>query len=97
MLLLEVHAIDLMIAEINLSGQDGTGFFEQLRQMHPQSSVLVHTDRPSISQAVNLTRLGAIDYIEKDAEAMALSALPGLPSDSPSNSKVESQPIMIAG
>src|SRR6266446_5641498 len=75
MLLLEVHGIDLIIAEINLPGQDGTGSLEQFRQMHPQTSLIIHTATPSISQVVQATRLGAVDYLEKSAEPAALSSL----------------------
>ncbi|MCG3148863.1 MAG: Transcriptional regulatory protein ZraR [Verrucomicrobiae bacterium] len=74
-LLLEVHSIDLLIAEVNLPGVDGTALLEQLRQMFPQSGILIHTAKPSISQAVHATRLGVLDYIEKCHEAVALSTL----------------------
>lgn len=66
-LLLEVHSIDLIIAEINLPGTDGISFLEQVRQVHPQCSVIVHTGQPSITQAVHATRLGVLDYLEKPA------------------------------
>ena len=75
MLLLEVHGIDLIIAEINLPGKDGTGPLEQLRQMHPQTSLIIHTATPSIAQAVQATQFGAVDYLEKSAEPAALSSL----------------------
>src|SRR5437870_2571939 len=58
MLLLEVHAIDLLIAEVNLPGTDGTGLLEQFRQVFPQCSIVVHTAKPTISQAIHATRLG---------------------------------------
>jgi DNA-binding NtrC family response regulator len=74
-LLMEVHGIDLIIAEVNAPGQDGTTTLEQLRQMYPQTSLMVHTSDPSISQAVHATRLGAVDYIEKQPDPASLSAL----------------------
>jgi len=75
MLLLEVHAIDLLIADVNLPGVDGTALLEQLRQMFPSSAIVIHTAKPSIAQAVHATRLGAVDYIEKCDEPVALSSL----------------------
>jgi DNA-binding NtrC family response regulator len=74
-LLLEVHAITLIIADVNLLGVDGTAFLEQLRQMFPHSGMMIHTAKPSISQAVHATRLGVMDYIEKCNDPVALSAL----------------------
>ena len=74
-LLLQVHAIDLLIAEINLPGADGTALCEQLRQMFPNCSLLIHTARPSITQAVHATRLGVVDYIEKATDPVALASL----------------------
>ncbi|MEI6083649.1 MAG: sigma-54 dependent transcriptional regulator [Verrucomicrobiota bacterium] len=75
LLLLEVYAIDLLIADVNLPGIDGTTLLEQLRQMFPNSGILIHTAKPSIAQAVHATRLGVLDYIEKCPEAVALSTL----------------------
>jgi DNA-binding NtrC family response regulator len=75
LLLLEVHSVDLVIADVNIPGMDGTAFLEQLRQMFPQVDVLVHTAKPSIAQAVTATRLGVLDYLEKGRDAVALSAL----------------------
>ena len=57
LLLLEAHSIDLVIAEINLPQVDGISFLEQLRQVHPDATVLVCTLKPSIPQAVQATRL----------------------------------------
>src|SRR6266436_4290015 len=74
-LLLEVHGIDLIIAEVNMPGQDGTGLLEQIRQMFPQTTLIVHTANASISQAVQSTRLGAQDYLEKSTDPAALSVL----------------------
>jgi two-component system NtrC family response regulator len=75
LLLLEVHGIDVIVAEINGSGQDGLNPLEQLRQMYPQSALIVYTAKPNIKQAVEATRLGAFDYLEKSAAPEALIQL----------------------
>jgi two-component system NtrC family response regulator len=75
LLLLEIHGIDLIIVEVNMPGHDGTALMEQLRQMFPQTALIVHTERASISQAVQCTRLGGFDYLEKSDNPAALSAL----------------------
>jgi DNA-binding NtrC family response regulator len=74
-LLIEAHGIDVIIAEVNAPGHDGTATLEQLRQMYQQTSLIVHTADPSISQAVQATRLGAADYLEKSPDPASLSAL----------------------
>ncbi len=74
-LFLEAHPIDLVIAEVNMPGQDGVSLLEMLRQMYPQTSLIVHTRKPSISQAVEATRLGAFDYLEKSDDPAAIETL----------------------
>jgi len=60
-LLLEAHLIDLLIAEVNLPQSDAGAMLEQLRQMYPQTTLIVLTGTPSVSQAVLATWLGAVD------------------------------------
>src|SRR5437867_2277297 len=74
-LLLEAHLIDLLIAEINLPQADAGAMLEQLRQMYPQTTLIVLTAKPSVSQAVQATRLGAVDYLEKSNDPASLASL----------------------
>src|SRR2546422_3279362 len=64
-LLLEAHFIDLVIVEANLPQTDAGAVLEQIRQTYPQTALIVHTAKPSVSQAVLATKLGALDYLEK--------------------------------
>src|SRR5882724_265802 len=64
-LLLEAHFIDLLIVDVNLPQTDPAAVLEQLRQLYPQTTLIVHTATPSVSQAVQATKLGALDYIAK--------------------------------
>jgi DNA-binding NtrC family response regulator len=75
MLLLEAHRIDLVIADVNMPQQNGSAFLEQLRQVHPQTGVIVYTISPSIAQAVQATRLGALEYLEKKRDAASLTEI----------------------
>jgi two-component SAPR family response regulator len=43
MLLLDARSVDIVIAEINIPGQNGTAFLEQIRQVYPKTTVVVHT------------------------------------------------------
>jgi two-component system NtrC family response regulator len=75
LLLLDAHSIDLLIGEINLTKVDAIGFLEQLRQLYPETIVIVSTKCSSVPQAVQATRLGAFDYSQKSNEPPALAAL----------------------
>ena len=74
-LLLEAHLIDLLIAEVNLPQSDAGAMLEQLRQMYPQTTLIVLTGTPSVSQAVLATRLGAVDYVGKSNDEASLASL----------------------
>jgi two-component system NtrC family response regulator len=58
-----------------MDGIEGTTILEQLRQMYPATLLIIHTAKTSIGQAVQATRLGAIDYIEKSSQAEAMAGL----------------------
>jgi DNA-binding NtrC family response regulator len=73
LLLLEVHRFNLMVADINLPNQDGNAFLEQLCQVYPQTAILVHTAKASISQAVHAAKLGVVDYLEKMDDPQAIA------------------------
>jgi DNA-binding NtrC family response regulator len=73
--LLEASRFDLVVADINPPGVDGNGFLDQLRRLFPRTPLLVHTARPSVSQAVLATRLGVVDYWEKGAGSESMEPL----------------------
>jgi len=75
LLLLDARSIDVVIAEINMPGAEGTGFLEQIRQVFPETTVIVHTNRTTVEQAVAATKLGVFDYLQKSEDAGALTKL----------------------
>src|ERR1035438_7865326 len=75
MLLLDARSIDIVIAEINMPGTDGTAFLEQMRQVFPETTVIVHTANASVEQAVRATKLGIFDYVQKSDNPAALTTL----------------------
>jgi DNA-binding NtrC family response regulator len=77
LLLLDAHSIDLLIGEINLSQIDPISFLEQLRQLYPETTVIICTKCASVPQAVQAAKLGAFDYVQKSSEPTALSTLRG--------------------
>jgi DNA-binding NtrC family response regulator len=75
MLLLDARGVDIVIADINVPGQDGTAFLEQIRQVYPGTTVMVYTAKASIEQAVRATKLGVFDYLQKSEDPAALVTL----------------------
>jgi DNA-binding NtrC family response regulator len=75
MLLLDARSIDIVIAEINMPNSDGSSLLEQMRQVYPETTVIVHTGRGSVEQAVRATKLGVFDYLQKSDDSAALAKL----------------------
>ncbi len=75
MLLLDARRVDIVIADINMPGQDGIAFLEQMRQVYPETTVMVHATKTSVEQAVRATKLGVFDYLQKSEEPAALTTL----------------------
>src|SRR5882724_2701568 len=75
MLLMDARNIDIIIAEINMPGTEGMAFLEQLRQVYPEATVIVLTAKTSVEQAVNATKLGVFDYLQKSDDPAALTKL----------------------
>src|SRR5579862_925089 len=75
MLLLDARSIDVIIAEINVPGTEGITFLEQLRQVYPEAAVIVLTAKSSVEQAVNATKLGVFDYVQKSDDPAVLAKL----------------------
>ncbi|HTS19226.1 MAG TPA: sigma-54 dependent transcriptional regulator [Verrucomicrobiae bacterium] len=76
MLLLDARSVEVVVADINnMPGVDGVAFLEQMRQVHGEAALIVHTARGTVEQAVRATKLGAYDYLEKGVEAGAMGRL----------------------
>lgn len=75
LLLMEAHAVDVLVVEVNAPKVDSLSFLEQTRQMHASTSIIVFTSKGTIPQAVQATKLGVYDYLEKTDPAGGLSLL----------------------
>ncbi len=75
LLLLQARGIDLLVADINLPGANGDAFLEQVRQIHPNVMFIICTARPSVTQAVQATKLGVFDYQERGLQAPSIEAV----------------------
>jgi two-component system response regulator PilR (NtrC family) len=59
---------DLVITDIKMPEMDGLTLLEQLRQVVPQTPVLVLTAYGTVESAVGAMRAGAVDYLLKPAQ-----------------------------
>ncbi len=60
---------DAVVTELDLPGMDGLTLLSQIRRAHPDLACVVLTDVPSARSASQALRLGADDYIIKDADS----------------------------
>nr|WP_315476526.1 sigma-54 dependent transcriptional regulator [uncultured Undibacterium sp.] len=68
--LLEQHAIDLVIQDMNFtedttSGEEGVALFKKIRALHPDLPVILLTAWTHLDAAVDLIKAGAADYLAK--------------------------------
>jgi len=63
--ILSQENIQLYLVDVYLPDGNGTDFIEQIRQKQPNAVVIMISGHASIKMAINATRLGADDFIEK--------------------------------
>ncbi|HEU4930084.1 MAG TPA: sigma-54 dependent transcriptional regulator [Candidatus Krumholzibacteria bacterium] len=61
--------VDLVLLDIKMPGMDGLEVLAQLHQENPQLPVVIISGHGTIQTAVEATRLGAFDFIEKPIDA----------------------------
>jgi two-component system nitrogen regulation response regulator NtrX len=64
--LLEAGAFDLVYLDLSMPGSDGMEVLQQIRLRWPEQLVVILTGQATIERAVEATRLGAFDFLEKD-------------------------------
>jgi two-component system nitrogen regulation response regulator NtrX len=64
----EQHGPDAVLLDIKMRGIDGLEVLAQLRQSRPELPVVMISGHGTISTAVEATRLGAFDFMEKPLE-----------------------------
>lgn len=70
--LLQRRAIDVVLLDMRLPGEDGLELLQQFRQIRPDTEVIIHTGHPSVDTAVEGIQLGAFDYVSKPLDTNAL-------------------------
>ncbi len=66
--LLREQAVDLVVLDLKLGGEDGLEVLKRLRAEEPALPVVMLTGHGSIEHAVQATRLGAFDFMLKPPE-----------------------------
>jgi DNA-binding NtrC family response regulator len=62
---LEHSAIDIVLTDLKLQQTNGVELLKLVHHLHPQVSVVVLTQYGTIESAVEVTRMGAVDYVTK--------------------------------
>src|SRR5260370_32785006 len=62
---LEKNTFDAAILDLRMPGVTGIEVLEQLKQVSPDTEVIIMTGHASVETAIDAVRLGAFDYITK--------------------------------
>src|SRR5712672_2481704 len=65
MQVLEHSPIDIVLTDLKLHQSNGIELLKVVHDLHPQVSVVVLTQYGTIESAVEVTRMGAVDYVTK--------------------------------
>jgi two-component system response regulator HydG len=63
--ILKHHKVDLILLDLKQAAGSGLSLVEDVKQLHPDTSVIVMTAFATIASAVEAMRLGAADYLTK--------------------------------
>lgn len=66
------QAPDWIVLDLNLAGASGLGLIPRLRELRPESRIVVLTGYASISTAVDAIKLGAVQYLAKPVDVDTL-------------------------
>jgi DNA-binding NtrC family response regulator len=67
--LLKQRAAAVVLSDLRLSGIDGIALLKQIRELQPETEVVMITGHGSVEKAVEAMRLGAYDFIEKPLDS----------------------------
>src|SRR6266699_6080424 len=62
---LEHSPIDIVLTDLKLQQSNGVELLKQVHDLHPEVAVVVLTQYGTIESALEVTRLGAVDYVTK--------------------------------
>jgi DNA-binding NtrC family response regulator len=63
--ILEQYPVDILITDLRIPQMGGLELLKRVREIYPQTAVMVLTQYGTIDSAVEATRMGAADYVTK--------------------------------
>ena len=75
--LLEASKFDLVFVDIILGGKTGLDLLSKIKEMAPETEVIIITGAPTVGTASTALRLGALDYIVKPVRQETLLRVAG--------------------
>jgi len=66
------HWPDLILLNREMDGSNSVKFFPELLTVHPSAAVIIMATNPTVSEAVDAMRLGAVDYLERPLDTKRL-------------------------
>lgn len=94
--LVEGERVDIILLDVKMPGMDGLEVLQRVKDMRPDLPVVIISGHGTISTAVEATKLGAFDFIEKpiDLERLLLTIRNGLKQGALSRQNVRLQERM---
>jgi DNA-binding NtrC family response regulator len=65
-------SFDAIVLDLAMPGMDGIDTLKRLRELNPDSQVILLTGRATVKKATEAMRLGALDLLEKPADIEVL-------------------------
>ena len=75
LLLLEKMEPDIVLTDLRMPGMDGLEFLQKIKEVRPETMVIVMTAFGTVKTAVRAMRLGAEDYLSKPIDVEELEVL----------------------
>lgn len=69
------HAFDVIVLDLAMPGMDGIETLKRLREIDADLQIILLTGHGSIEKAVEATKLGAMDFLQKPARLQDLLEL----------------------
>src|SRR4051794_20813871 len=65
---------DVVLTDLKMGGSDGLDVLRTTRALHPTTSVILMTAFGSVNTAVEASKIGAVDYVQKPVQIREMAA-----------------------